>query len=380
MGKRLSDDAMSDSGESSDSVSSSAESSPEESNGKRASETDDSSSASSASSGLESEDDSSSTTDTEDEKSDSSEKKYELSSRQESHLILTFVYRSSSNLSFAPPKAFKPPSGFKRVKEQSPPSSSVSSLLSNLQGKQVFHVTAPAFLPLSAVREVSLAKVMRGEPVLNYKGVDYGIPTESQQEHGAQALLLYNKETGTYQSAPVRNIPSYHVQELVSLPSGSLVPPTAAQESSNALPRQQPKHMKMRFRPVGSVYGPPETIGTSSESEAEEPKFKFPERLKNQHEERKRKNLPIEDSGKQTDMNGSARKKSKKHSSSQDLQSSQTDPVASSQATSQDAQEERSRKDSSHKHKKSHKHKDETSQERKARKEEKKKKKAEKAA
>lgn len=221
---------------------------------------------------------------------------------------------------------------------------------------------------------------MRGEPVLNHKGVDYGISAESQQEHGAQALLLYNKETGTYQSASVRDIKSYHVQELISLPSGSLVPPTAAQESSNAPPRQQPKHMKMRFRPVGSVYGPPETIGTSSESEAEEPKFKFPERLKSQHEERKRKNLPTDDSGKQTELNGSPRKKSKKHSSSQDLQSSQTDPVASSQATSQDTQEERGRKDRSHKHKKSHKQKDETSQERKARKEEKKKKKAEKVA
>ncbi|KAL1967596.1 hypothetical protein VTN77DRAFT_3111 [Rasamsonia byssochlamydoides] len=354
MGKKMSDDAVSDSGESSDSVSSSADSSPEKSDVERTSDTD-------SSSGSESESDSSSMTDTEDEKVDSSEKK-------------------SSNLSFRPPAAFKPPSGFKPVKAQSPPSSSVTSLLSNLQGKQVFHITAPAFLPLSAVREVSLAKVMRGEPVLNHKGVDYGIPTEPHQEHGAQTLMLYNKETGSYQSVPVRNIQSYHVQELVRLPGGidgSLVPPTAAQESSKP-PRPQPKGMKMRFRPVGSGDGPPETIGTSSESEGEEPSFKMPQRLKTEQEERKRKQLPTDDKA-----DGSSRKKSKKHSFSQDaegLQSSQNEPVPSSQATSQDAQEDRGRKDSSHKHKKSHKHRDETSQERKARKEEKKKKKAEKAA
>jgi hypothetical protein len=282
------------------------------------------------------------------------------------------MYRSS-NPSFAPTAAFKPPAGFKSTKTYSPPSSSVSSLLSDLQGKQVFHITAPAFLPLSAVREVSLAKVMSGEPVLNHKGVDYGISIESQQESATQALLLYNKATDTYQSAPLRNIQSYHVQELLSLPGGLLVPSTGAKESIKP-PRPQPKHMKMRFHPVGSGDVLPETIGTSSESEAEESTFKVPQ--KTHHEERKRKE------SQPTEVNGAPRKKSKKHASSQDteaIQSSQTEPVPLSSQASENAEEERGRKDKDHKHKKSHKDRDETSQERKARKEEKKRKKAEKA-
>ncbi|RHZ68302.1 DNA-directed RNA polymerase I subunit RPA34 [Aspergillus thermomutatus] len=225
---------------------------------------------------------------------------------------------SSSNDSLYPRPPYKPPSGFKAAKKQLPPSSTTSSLLSDLRGKQIFHITAPAFLPLSKVKEVSLAKILQGEPVLKHEGVQYGIPPEniSQGDLGGKSLLLYDSKTQTYYSTPGATIPTYHVQEVIDLPKSLETDDAvlAAAQGQIKPPRKQPKHLKMRFRPVGSGEGPPETIGSSSEeSEGEgKPTFKFPKESKTDREERKRKHHPEEVEG---NRSGSLpRKKSKKQS------------------------------------------------------------------
>ncbi|GIC84525.1 DNA-directed RNA polymerase I subunit RPA34 [Aspergillus udagawae] len=226
---------------------------------------------------------------------------------------------SSSNDSLYPRPPYKPPSGFKPAKRQLPPSSTTSSLLSDLRGKQIFHITAPAFLPLSKVKEVSLAKILQGEPVLKHEGVQYGIPPENigQGDLGGKSLLLYDSKTQTYYSAPATTttMPTYHVQEMIELPKslGTDDAVLAAAQDQIKPPRKQPKHLKMRFRPVGSGEGPPETIGSSSEeSEGEgKPTFKFPKESKTDREERKRKHAE-EVEGYQS--GGLPRKKSRKQS------------------------------------------------------------------
>ncbi|CAL5870287.1 uncharacterized protein PFLUO_LOCUS4522 [Penicillium psychrofluorescens] len=204
---------------------------------------------------------------------------------------------------------YKPPTGFKSAKKQPPPSSKTSSLLSNLTGKQVFHITAPSSLPLSKIKEVSMATIMQGEPLLTHEGVNYGIPAESllseTNDPEGKALLIYDQSTQSYRSA-AEHVPTYHIQELI----GSRGTDKATDKAVEALrdenkPRKrQPKGLKMRFRPVGSPSGPPETIGESSDSEAEEePTFKVP--LGGEREEqRKRKHAQ--------DGDAAPRKKSKK--------------------------------------------------------------------
>lgn len=236
----------------------------------------------------------------------------------------------------------------------------MSSLLSNLHGKQVFHVTAPAFLPFSKIKDISLAKVMQGEPVLTHEGINYGIPAESFNQHGdsAKTLLLYDPKTDTYHNTSARNIQSYNVQELISLPKEVKNSDVLSAEPDKP-PKPQPKHLKMRFRPAGSGNAPPETIGTSSEeSEGENQTFRAPSKSSKEREERKRKHELTEGDGSQP--NGLPRKKSKKHSSSQ------------MEPTSEPPDAERGREKSG----KSHTKRNETSQERKARREEKKRKKA----
>ncbi|PWY91004.1 hypothetical protein BO70DRAFT_358442 [Aspergillus heteromorphus CBS 117.55] len=218
-------------------------------------------------------------------------------------------------VSFAAPKPYKAPFGFKTLKQQAPPKSSVSSLLSDLRGKQVLHITAPDYLPLSKIEEVSLAKIMRGTPVLKHKGVQYGIPIESlrQPELNGKALHLYDPKTKTYYSTTATDIPTYHIQELIDMPDVSAENSVLeAVKGQVKPPRKQPKNLKMRFRPVGSGAAPPETIGSSSEeSEGEQPTFKVPRGVEVEREERKRKNRPTEGDN-ETQVGATPRKKSKK--------------------------------------------------------------------
>ncbi|KAL6237687.1 hypothetical protein BDW75DRAFT_203478, partial [Aspergillus navahoensis] len=217
---------------------------------------------------------------------------------------------------FGAPQQYKPPLGFKSAKNQ-PSSSTTTSALSNLAGKQIFHITAPAFLPLSKVKEVSLAGALKGEPILKLGGVNYGILADSlthaQAGASGQSLFLYDAKTQTYHST-VTNIPTYRIQEMVELPGGAELE-EAVIRSAKALerpPRKQPKHLKMRFRPVGSGDAPPETLGSSSEeSEGEEHTMKVPQGLEKE-KERKRKHQQTEGDG--SHAASLPRKKSKKHS------------------------------------------------------------------
>lgn len=154
-----------------------------------------------------------------------------------------------------------------------------------------------------------MSKAMKGEPLLAYEGKNYGIPVEafSEDDKEDKTLLVYDEKTQTYRHA-VDHIPSYNIQEIVNVPGADQAAVEALRDTVKP-PRPQPKNLKMRFRPVGSLPAPPETLGSDSESDVE-PSFKVPG---GEREERKRKHHHTE--GDATQAAGLPRKKSKKHSS-----------------------------------------------------------------
>ncbi|KAJ5735156.1 uncharacterized protein N7483_000281 [Penicillium malachiteum] len=217
---------------------------------------------------------------------------------------------TSKKITITGPQPYKPPSGFKAATKQTPPSSASSSILSNLKGKKVIHITAPSFLPLSKVKEISMSKILKGKPILSYEGATYGIPAESLNEEDPEgkSLLIFDTKTKTYQKQ-TDQIPTYHIQELMDVPEADLAAIEALRDTVKPV-RPQPKNLKMRFRPVGSLPAPPETLGSDSESEG--PSFKAPAAEK----ERKRKHHHTEAESGETTQAASlpSRKKSKKHS------------------------------------------------------------------
>lgn len=274
-------------------------------------------------------------------------------------VTLTFLQITCSLTSdFSKKKRFVPPSGFKPPTGKTRPSAAISSALSNLEGKQVFHITAPAYLPLSEIKQITFGKVASGEPILSHKGVEYGlVETTRQQKQSSETLLVYDEKSNTYLRKPeLRKIESYNIQEIVRLPGlDTLVPSSQGAAKKQPAARPQPRHLKMRFHPVGSTNLPPETVGSSSESEADEPTLHIPVTSSTKEAEKNRK--------RKTDERNGTEEKAKKPKKEKE-QSSQTESQTESRRN---------------KEKKSSKHRDETSQERRARKEEKKKRKAEKA-
>ncbi|KAJ5290022.1 uncharacterized protein N7443_010275 [Penicillium atrosanguineum] len=220
----------------------------------------------------------------------------------------------SKKINVSGPQPYKPPKGFQSAKKQSPPSSNASSLLSDLRGKQVIHITAPSYLPLSKVKEISMSKIMKGEPILGYEGKSYGIPAESfnDDQSEGKTLLVFDQNTQTYTNKADR-IPSYHVQEMVHVPEADKAAVEALRDTVKPA-RPQPKGLKMRFRPVGSLPAPPEILGSDSESDARPSKASAGER-----KERKRKHHHTDDAAQAAAI---PQKKSKKHSQENDADES----------------------------------------------------------
>lgn len=161
----------------------------------------------------------------------------------------------------------------------------------DLQGKQVWHITAPANLPISALADVALDSIQSGKPIMSHKGIDYVMSEDKGAQSGNATLVLLPEKDGYKPiSQPVSK--TFHLRQHVVLPNLG-EKPTSSKAGSNAagdvstsavgVIRPQPKGMKMRYRPPGFGSGDPGAIGSDSESDAEpvgkEATFQFPKAL-----------------------------------------------------------------------------------------------------
>lgn len=174
---------------------------------------------------------------------------------------------------------YEPPAGFESTSISFHAASKLSEILapSNLQGKQIWHITAPESVPISSVKEVSTKNIGNGASVLEYHGAKYGLIPESDAEQASsRALLLPSTQTNDYRPSKTAVIKTLHLQQLVSLPShalGSTVHQdrsASASESYRKTPRQQPEGLRIRYRPFG--------VSDDSDMESTfEPMLKAPE-------------------------------------------------------------------------------------------------------
>ncbi|KAI9779614.1 MAG: hypothetical protein M1839_007279 [Geoglossum umbratile] len=157
-------------------------------------------------------------------------------------------------------RVYEPPQGFQSL-ETDPSSSHASKLFdpSNLGGKQIWHIIAPASVPVNTLKEVSTQKVMDGEAVLSHNGSEYGFATLDGVSAGSSHTMLLVPGKEGYQPAGISFARTLHLKQVVKLP---LLTNTLAntegtsQASSELLPakkaaRKQPEGLKMRFIPTG---------------------------------------------------------------------------------------------------------------------------------
>jgi hypothetical protein len=203
---------------------------------------------------------------------------------------------------------YSPPSGFEKYSSNQEAKTKVSQVFSpsNLAGKQLWYITAPASVPISAVKEVSLQNVQVGKPALSLNGREYGFVQGHADEKGCTKIMVPDGNSTGYHLGKIRlksvTRPkadiltgrraidqTLHLQQIIQLPklaqhasaldSGSQISDKATIPAKKPV-RQQPEGLKMRFRPLGFGNGRTGNIGSgpsssestsSTDSDPEEP-------------------------------------------------------------------------------------------------------------
>lgn len=255
-----------------------------------------------------------------------------------------------------PAQPFKPPENFKKITNGVPRNTEASNILSNLKGKQLWHITAPASVPVSSIRTLALDAVATGEPVLSHKGSQYRLREEQISADRNKSLLIPDAMGNTYHESPQSIVQTFHVEEVIELPDAN----TPAQQIEKYVKpvRQQPKNLRARHTPIGSTRTP-----------------ELPQQSLPGNKSQEGIDATDENNGSEREQKDKSKKRkhTEKHSPRKKSKSEVDSPH---RGKKDDEKEEEKGKNKSHKSK----HRDETNEERKARHEEKKRKKEAKAA
>jgi hypothetical protein len=95
---------------------------------------------------------------------------------------------------------YNPPSGFTILSESTNGKQNIAEIFSrsNLAGKQLWYITAPASVPISAVKQVSLQNVQLGKPALAFGGREYGFVQDQVGEGGFTKVLIPEGNSDAY--------------------------------------------------------------------------------------------------------------------------------------------------------------------------------------
>ncbi|PGG95447.1 hypothetical protein AJ79_10052 [Helicocarpus griseus UAMH5409] len=266
-----------------------------------------------------------------------------------------------------PAQEFKAPEGFKLLSKNAPRSSDVSRALSDLRGKQLWHITAPASVPMNSIKELALDAVATGQPILTHKGANYRLREDQVVAEKNKTLLLPDRQGNTYHRSNLNIAQTFHLERIVDLANGTTHSEQSVQISDLTRPkREQPENLRMRYKPFGS-----KDDQSGSESEDEVASFRVPPTVSGDREGKKRRKSSMEVGS--DNEQGERRKKHKKiHADGGAGAGGEASPSKSKKA--KDEATPRGRKTEQF-GEKSSKKRDETSQERRARREERKRKK-----
>lgn len=152
------------------------------------------------------------------------------------------------------PIQYEPPPNFSlaTISNVSPTLQNVFSTAS-LKGKQIWQICIPASVPIDSITSVPVTSVVDGSPILVHDGIEYCLSTRREGEIEGEMVMLPNAEKNRYLAAKeVKISRSLKVHEVPRKPrmSPSRGDDTMAIGSSTG-GHEQPKGMKMRYRPFG---------------------------------------------------------------------------------------------------------------------------------
>ncbi|CAK3965727.1 Hypothetical predicted protein [Lecanosticta acicola] len=198
---------------------------------------------------------------------------------------------AESSIRSIPAPPFLPPPGYAALGSVEPDSGSMLDQ-SSLNGKQIWHITAPSNVPLTSVTEIALSSLKDQTPVINHKGVDYVLArTKDRSATQYDSVMLPSTAGYTFNGMKIEE--TLHLQQKIVLPNLSkkqadtLTGSRAAADIAQAPvsdARPQPKGLKMRYRPAGFGKGNPGLGSDTDENEdqvgrTKGDRFQFPKAL-----------------------------------------------------------------------------------------------------
>lgn len=192
-------------------------------------------------------------------------------------------------------KPYLPPNGFISTQFSSESAVEIEELFDqDLGGKEVWHITAHASVPIQSIRNFSIKAAMTGKTIHSKDGVEFKLTQEKPDATAAKRLLTARTSEMEFRCLrePIRR--TFHLQRAEDVQEAvarKLQQQQQTEAASNASPsnpgeahkprRPQPKGLRLRYTPFGAQDGPLGTIGSSASEESDhEPKgFRVPSSL-----------------------------------------------------------------------------------------------------
>jgi hypothetical protein len=159
------------------------------------------------------------------------------------------------------PKTFVPPADFRPLLLSSSDfASETPGVLSNLDGKQIWHITAPNSVNVQNIKRFDIASALKGEPIFSDGTISYTMQPYPEMN---TSILVSNSRTSVYEKMASRVERAYQLQIVQKEDTGTLNSQgthdsgkskpsfTARAAGESKAPRQQPLGLKSRYTPFG---------------------------------------------------------------------------------------------------------------------------------
>lgn len=186
---------------------------------------------------------------------------------------------------------YAPPAGFEAATISVGANYNLAELFSPsfLQRKQVWHIIAPASVPISSITEVRKQSVTDGSAVMSYKGAEYSLIEENQNLH--ESVLLPFVEANSYKPSIIGVARTLRLQQIIHPGSkGSLsnIADTERTPYRKPVPKQ-PEGLKMRYKPFGASESEDSQSESLPDGTNQAPQFRVPQGVRTGSPVKKRK-------------------------------------------------------------------------------------------
>lgn len=108
--------------------------------------------------------------------------------------------KDPKTVSFTKPEPFIPPSGFKLQSIRDTTKASQLLNKSNLKGKQIWYITAPASVSMEAIETMSWPGDVQKNAVISFNGKNYGFVQGTAEAKASTKFMVPNSSDDGYRS------------------------------------------------------------------------------------------------------------------------------------------------------------------------------------